>query len=328
VILNRRDFKKAGKCFDEKSLWLLGLDGFGKYKRIGDVELSTESREFSHGGYFTFRDKDSLLIFDCGELGDGNHAGHGHADALSITLSVQGKPLLIDPGMPCYNEDVPMRNHFRGTAAHNTIAIDGEDQSTIGDVFLWLQKAEARVEKSGFTKEYDYVVGSHNGYNRHGILHRRQVIFVKNSPWLGYWMVTDILKGAGQHFVEQYWHLAPEGEIELRARGVAVMRIPGMVLTVEPLQPEPLKPKIYLGNEEPFRGWFSPSYGTTVKSPVLCYQELTRLPLEWTTLLVVTDNAEQGPADAKQFMREVVKTFTRSDGCENVFESVFGYESE
>ncbi len=328
VILDRGDFKKAGKSFDEKSLWLLGLDGFGKYKRMGNVALSTESRAFRQGGYFVLRDKDSVLTFDCGELGDGNHAGHGHADALSITLSVQGKPLLIDPGMPCYNENVPMRNHFRGTVAHNTIAIDGEDQSTIGDVFLWLQRAKARVEKSSFTKEYDYVVGAHNGYNRHGILHSRQVIFVKNSPWLGYWIVTDILKGVGQHFVEQYWHFAPEGEVELRSRGVVVMRTPGVVLIVEPLQRQRLKPEIYMGNKEPFQGWFSPLYGTIVKSPVLCYRGVSRLPLEQTTLLVATDKSEQGLPKIKQFTNEVVKTLTRIDGYENLLEAVSEYGPE
>ena len=49
-------------------------------------------------------------------------AAHGHADALSFTLSVGGREFLIDPGTYAYHTQERWRQYFRGTAAHNTRA--------------------------------------------------------------------------------------------------------------------------------------------------------------------------------------------------------------
>ena len=54
---------------------------------------------------------------------------HGHADALSITLSVGGKETLVDPGTYRYNGEPEFRKYFKGTRAHNTVTIDGLDQA-------------------------------------------------------------------------------------------------------------------------------------------------------------------------------------------------------
>jgi len=305
VLLDRGELKTGVKYFDEKSFWLLGLEGVVRFKKIQGAVSSDESGVFKDGGYCVLRDRHSVLTFDCGALGYGDHAAHGHADALSITLSVQGRPLLIDPGMPCYNENPALRNHFRGTAAHNTMRIDGEDQSTIGDVFLWFKKAEARIEKWSFTKQFEYVSGTHDGYRGLGVLHRRQVVAVKGSQFLGYWIIIDQLAGNGRHLMELYWHFCAEGHVELQENGIAVLRAPEIVLTVAPVNPARLKPTIYLGNSRPFQGWFSPSYGTMVKSPVLCYQGRDNLPFEWTTVMAATHDSVPDRADLRNVLRNV-----------------------
>ena len=51
---------------------------------------------------------------------------HGHADALSITVNSDGRPLLIDPGACEYVG--PERDIFRGTRSHNTLMVDNADQ--------------------------------------------------------------------------------------------------------------------------------------------------------------------------------------------------------
>jgi hypothetical protein len=70
--------------------------------------------------------QNSQLFIDAGPQG-ALTGGHGHADALSIQLIVNGRPTLIDPGTFCYV--CPERDRFRGTAAHNTLQVDGRDQS-------------------------------------------------------------------------------------------------------------------------------------------------------------------------------------------------------
>ena len=72
-------------------------------------------------------DEARFLIFDCGPLGDG---GHGHYDLLSVEAFAGGRPLIVDPGRFTYSEAPPnLRRWFRGTAAHNTVCVDGLDQT-------------------------------------------------------------------------------------------------------------------------------------------------------------------------------------------------------
>jgi uncharacterized heparinase superfamily protein len=92
---------------------------------------------FPLGGYFVQRSgwgqagcamaDERYLIFDCGPLGDG---GHGHYDALNVEIAAAGGPLVMDPGRYTYCDDAPhWRRWFKGTAAHNTVTIDGADQT-------------------------------------------------------------------------------------------------------------------------------------------------------------------------------------------------------
>ena len=106
---------------------------------------------FSDGGVtiVRFDEGHGVLAFDHGPLGFGRLAAHGHADALSVQLYVDGEPVLIDPGTFIYNGDRRMRDKFRSTCAHNTMCVGGRDQSEVLGPFLWGRKANV----SGFALE-------------------------------------------------------------------------------------------------------------------------------------------------------------------------------
>ena len=104
---------------------------------------------FQEGGYAVMGGKVLHLVFVAGSLGYPSIAAHGHADALNVCLALDGAWWLVDPGTYAYHSDHGWRDYFRGTAAHNTLQMDGCSQSEIGGPFLWLQHAHARLVGTG-----------------------------------------------------------------------------------------------------------------------------------------------------------------------------------
>ena len=76
------------------------------------------------------------MVIDAGPQGTGR-SGHGHADALSVKLAFGGRRWLVDAGTFCYIGPGGDRNIFRGTRAHNTLAVDGLDQAEPEGPFAW-----------------------------------------------------------------------------------------------------------------------------------------------------------------------------------------------
>jgi hypothetical protein len=70
------------------------------------------------------------------------------------------------------------RDYFRGTSAHNTVRIDGLDQSVSGGRFMWLKKASSIERMPQSPHEFDFR-GSHDGYQRLAdpVRHLRSVRF-------------------------------------------------------------------------------------------------------------------------------------------------------
>jgi Heparinase II/III-like protein len=69
-----------------------------------------------------------------GTKGFGNHK---HCDQLAVEVSVGTQPLLVDAGSYVYTSDPGARNAFRGTAVHNTVMIDGQEQHDLNPAWLF-----------------------------------------------------------------------------------------------------------------------------------------------------------------------------------------------
>lgn len=67
------------------------------------------------------------LIFDAGMPGPRYASGHAHCDALSFELFIDGAPVIVNSGTYAYQD--PLRQWFRGSAAHNGVWRDGVEQS-------------------------------------------------------------------------------------------------------------------------------------------------------------------------------------------------------
>jgi uncharacterized heparinase superfamily protein len=190
--------------------------------------------DFADGGYFVRRAGERYLVFDCGPLGDG---GHGHYDALSIEAWNGDAPLVLDPGRFTYAE--PERRWFRSTAAHNTVVVDGLDQTPYARGRSGAPCAQATwhgdLEGEVTSPVYDAI-------------HRRRV-----TPRADGWLVVDELSG-GPHQYDLRWHLPP-GEASVSGDTV---RGDGVTLAIRGATGIALE-----------RGWIAPRYGERIEAPVV-----------------------------------------------------------
>ena len=127
-LFDRGDFKRLSGGLREETLWLLGTRGAQTFDSIPDQLPSSESAAFRDSGLYVMNAADRQIVIDAGPLGAGS-GGHGHADALSICVSDNDGPVLVDSGTFEYVGNGPARDQYRGTSAHNTVTMDGASQS-------------------------------------------------------------------------------------------------------------------------------------------------------------------------------------------------------
>jgi len=211
VLSKSVDVKYVAGSASEEVFWLLGQEGIARYDSLVESEPAITSRRFSDGGYCVLRDgwdqTDNCMIVDCGEVGS-LPGGHGHADSLSIEVAVHGKTLLIDPGTYTYHESREVRDHFRSSAAHNTVTIDGNSSSEPGDIFGWETRANC-VQKNWISNDrFDFFEGTQDGYERleSPATHSRSILFLKGH----YWIMRDHVNTTGHHDIGLNFHYAPD----------------------------------------------------------------------------------------------------------------------
>jgi hypothetical protein len=218
VLFERPDLARKAAYFDDKSRWLVGRDGDRKFSAyLASAPLRyTGLRAFPHAGYYLLGDRfetpdEVKLLVDAGPLGYLSIAAHGHADALSIALSVGGEEVLVDPGTYAYHTAPEWRRYFRSTRAHNTVQIDGRDQSDQSGNFMWSRHANARCVEFLDELPVQRFVGEHDGYGvlADPVLHRREIEYDAHARRF---TIVDILECKGPHTVRLHWHCAEESQ--------------------------------------------------------------------------------------------------------------------
>ncbi len=235
---------------------------------------------FSSAGYFIQRsgwgDKGSgftderFLIFDCGPLGDG---GHGHYDALSIEVAAGGRPLIIDPGRFTYHEDkLNWRHRFKGTAAHNTVCVDGLDQTPYRCGKPKGPIAEAQLIERLSAPSFDVLHGRVTS-PAYDAVHTRFIFFIADE----YWVIVDQLSAELPHEYDLRFHLAPEAMNHTRVQsrdGNNAVIAPGLALVF----PSDHQPQL-----EP--GWIAPQYGQRISAPVVSVRTKAANTVFYTLLM-------------------------------------------
>ena len=276
ILYQRGDFKKIAGGPREETLWLLGEAGIEEFENLPQAPVSEDSFAFPTTGLYLMAglNRRSQFVIDAGPQG-ADSAGHGHADALSLTATVNGQEVLIDPGTFQYVGDGSGRDRFRGTRAHNTLLIAGRDQADPKGPFSWQRLPKIQAEGWISGKTFDLFVGSHDGYRRlpSPVFHRRFVFALKS----GFCLVRDVVLGQGEYDLDLLWHIAPQLNAPDRDKDFFVGDHAGLrFVTVEG------------------HGWsraveefpHSPVYGQQQKHSALHFFTKAQLPAEFVTVLL------------------------------------------
>jgi hypothetical protein len=272
-LFNRPDFKAQASACPEPALWLLGPEGYRKYEAMratGPQRIS--SRAFDDSGYYLLQsgeagsDERISVVFDCGELGFGPIAAHGHADALSFSLRVGGEDILVDPGTYDYFTDARWRNYYRGTAAHNTIVIDDSDQSQMLGPFMWGERANARRTQWEPTSEGGTVAGEHDGYRvlPNPVSHRRQLQLFGSRREL---LIRDELVGKGRHQADLYLHFSESCVVHKISEHFFSIECGEQRVNLE--LDACFEIETHEGSNEPLLGWVSRGYHRKARATTL-----------------------------------------------------------
>ncbi|MDO4301378.1 MAG: alginate lyase family protein [Clostridia bacterium] len=162
-LLQRRYISLDSMC--ENLYWLFTEE---EINNIGLKPLYSPNGSvcYKEGGNSVLRSKDGrvLIGIDHAALGFGSIAAHGHGDALSFQMFVDGEPVFADPGTYIYHCDLNSRNEFRMTKNHNTVCIDNKNQSEMLGAFLWGKRAECKLIDYKVDREKIRIEACHNGY--------------------------------------------------------------------------------------------------------------------------------------------------------------------
>jgi len=117
-------------------------------------------------GYVRMQSGPAVLIADVGPIGPDYLPGHAHADTLSFELSLHGRRVIVNSGISTYEADGE-RLRQRGTAAHNTVVVDGADSSEVWSSFRVARRA--RPFDVHWGRDSDGILwlrAAHDGYRR------------------------------------------------------------------------------------------------------------------------------------------------------------------
>ena len=165
-------------------------------------------RQLMPSGYISVDSPPFYLVCDVAPIGPNHLPAHGHADTLSFELSFQGHRIFVNSGTSEYGLSAE-RQRQRGTAAHCTLVLDGENSSEVWAGFRVARRAQPQLLGLGAEGDVVSIIGEHDGYRRlpGRNLHRR-------SWMLGVRELTieDTIEG---HFrsADCYFHLHPDVQV-------------------------------------------------------------------------------------------------------------------
>lgn len=136
------------------------------------LEVKTIDFSLDSSGYRSYKYANYECKVDVAQIGPQYQPGHGHADTLSFIFYYKNKPLFVETGTSTYQIN-NVRLNERSTSAHNTVTVNGMNQSNVWSGFRVAQRAKTYIINEG----KNTLTAKHNGYRKIGVTHIRSFEF-------------------------------------------------------------------------------------------------------------------------------------------------------
>lgn len=243
------------------------------------------------GGLVVLRRDDRRVLMDVGPLGYLSIAAHGHADALSVTVSLDGQDIIGDPGAASYYGHPDWRRAHRSTRVHATVEVDGVDQAVAGGAFLWSRHTHTRIRTVDLDR--GVVDAEHFGYDRlpNPVTHRRWLVAPSDSDDI---VVVDLISGRGRHLVRTSWPVHPALTVVPDTTGHLIHGDQGPLARIESAGTVKLTAEQVRADESNHLGWWSDRLESRRPAFLVGHSHAGELPV---VIATVIRRAADGPAD-------------------------------
>jgi hypothetical protein len=268
ALFDRPEWLRAAEDLHVQAYWWLGP------LALHPRPAARRSTLFPDAGVAVMQAPSVQVIADAGGFGFGR-GGHSHSDALSMIVRHRDAELLTDSGACTYVGDARWRDWFRGSAAHNTVRIDGMDQAEPDGPFAWNGRPKVRLSGWHRAEAQDFLDAA---CRYRGFTHRRRILFLKPGRIL----VLDKVDGPpGSHLIEQFWHPGADAQQE-SARAFNLSGEAQLLLAGDP--------NVFWGKGGE-HGWASPAFGQREAAPVIVVSRNAPLPVWLAAAVVIGERA-------------------------------------
>lgn len=171
ALFKRSDFAVSAGCLHPEGSWLLGKKYPVRFEEAfiaGEMPTGIRGMAFPEGGFYHMASDRLWALADFGPRGIPGATGvHGHNDATSFELAVDGVSTIVDSGTYMYSGDPAAHFKSKSTAAHNVLVVDDQEMSTTPfDLWVIGDEAQAEVTEWSITEGSVVLEGAHHGYER------------------------------------------------------------------------------------------------------------------------------------------------------------------
>jgi len=223
------------------------------------------------------------LVVDVGPPCPPDLPAHAHADCLSFELAIDGRRIIVNAGTSTYSPGA-RRAYERSTRAHNTVEVDGADQTEVWATFRAARLARPILERAGDHGGVIEIAASHDGYGRLSghPAHRRTWTIGPSSV-----EISDEVTGGGRHRAVASVHLVAGSDASM----ITATAVVAGGLRLEFDGPVGTEVEVVAPCTNP-DGWVATGFGDLQPAPTVRVTTGGDLPLRLRTTIAVAEGGD------------------------------------